>query len=117
MSRSLNKNNGSHSIPHIKDISPNGKTESQVSFGESKKWYIFRVKILAKYLKSKHDAPEKLRPSEYRKKLKGRKDIIIFEVPGWGDATGHADLWMVNVAYGKVMVVLQHLYYFGRLIK
>ncbi len=93
VSRSLNKNYGSHSIPHIKDISPNGKTESQVSSGKNKKWYIFRVKMLAKYLKSKYGAPEILRPAEYRKKLKDRKGIIIFEVPGWGDATGHADLW------------------------
>ena len=25
--------------------------------------------------------------------LKGKKGIIIFEIKGWSDATGHADLW------------------------
>ena len=93
VSRALNKSDGPHVVPYIKDISPNGKLEPQVSSGENKKWYIFRVKMLSKYLSKKYGEPEKLKPTKYKNKLKGRKGIIIFEVPGWGDATGHADLW------------------------
>ncbi len=93
VSRSLNRVNGAHSVPHIKGMSPNGEMEPQVSSGKNKKWYIFRVKVLAKYLTEKYGKPEKFRPTDYKKKLKNRKGIIIFEVPGWGDATGHADLW------------------------
>lgn len=50
VSRALNKIGGVHSIPYIKDFSPNGKLESQVSSGPQKKWYIFRVKMLKKFL-------------------------------------------------------------------
>ena len=38
--------------------------------------------------------------------LQGRKGIIIYEVSGWADATGHADLWdgskCVYKGYGSV---------------
>ncbi len=73
--------------------SPNGKLEAQVSSGKNKLWYIFRVKMLVKHLKSKYGEPEDFKSSEYKKKLKDRKGIIVFEVTGWSDATGHADLW------------------------
>lgn len=32
-------------------------------------------------------------PSHYKIELSGKKGIIVFEVSGWSDATGHADLW------------------------
>ncbi len=93
VSKALNGVGGAHRIPFFKEISPNGKMEAQVSSGKNKNWYIFRVKILAKHLTSKYGNPEVFSPSEYKQKLKGRKGIIIFEVTGWSDATGHADLW------------------------
>lgn len=37
--------------------------------------------------------PKKYTPAEYKIKLSGKKGIIVFEVSGWDDATGHADLW------------------------
>ncbi|WP_370525643.1 T6SS effector amidase Tae4 family protein [Agarivorans sp. Alg241-V36] len=46
-----------------------------------------------KYLTEKYGKPETFLPSEYDAALSGRKGIIIFEVHGWSDATGHADLW------------------------
>ena len=52
--------------------------------------------MLIKYLKLKYGNPDELMPSEYKEKLKGRKGIIVFEVSGWSDATGHADLWDGN---------------------
>lgn len=93
VSRALNGSGGMHLIPYIKDIGPTGKMESQVSSGRTKQWHIFRVKILVKYLTRKYGKPEEMKPSEYKVKLKDRKGIIVFDVSGWADATGHADLW------------------------
>jgi len=96
ISKALNGAGGLHSIPYFKDTYPNNKLEPQVSSGRNKNWYIFRVKMLVKYLSSKYGKPGKYTPAEHQQKLKGRKGIIIFEVSGWSDATGHADLWDGN---------------------
>ena len=93
VSKALNGAGGVHFIPYFKAIGPNGKLEPQVSSGKNKKWYIFRVKMLNKHLTSKYSKPEEFTRSEYKLKLNKRKGIIIFEVTGWSDATGHADLW------------------------
>lgn len=37
--------------------------------------------------------PESYTPKDYKLSLKDRRGIIIYEVEGWEDATGHADLW------------------------
>ncbi|WP_308412787.1 T6SS effector amidase Tae4 family protein, partial [Vibrio parahaemolyticus] len=57
---------------------------------------MFRVKILIKYLSEKYFSPEELTPEEHLEKIKGRKGIIVYQVDGWSDATGHADLWDGN---------------------
>lgn len=93
VSKSLNASGGAHLIPYFKSLSPNGKMEAQVSSGKNRNWYIFRVKMLVKHLTGKYGAPEDFQPAKYKAELKDRKGIIVFEVSGWGDATGHADLW------------------------
>jgi hypothetical protein len=93
VSKALNGAGGVHSIPYFKDIGPTNQMEPQVSSGKNKNWYIFRVRMLVKYLKSKYGKPQELAPSEYKKVMKDKKGIIVFEVSGWADATGHADLW------------------------
>jgi len=61
---------------------------------------------MTKYLSEKYGNPEKLTPAEHEEKLQDRKGIIIYEVNGWADATGHADLWdgnkCVYQGYGSV---------------
>jgi hypothetical protein len=91
--KALNGAGGIHLIPYFKAIGPNGKLEPQVSSGTNKNWYIFRVKMLVKHLTSRYGKPESFTKLEYKSKLNNRKGIIIFEVVGWSDATGHADLW------------------------
>lgn len=93
ISKALNGAGGIHLIPYFKAIGPNGKLESQVSSGKNKNWYIFRVKMLVKHLTTRYGKPETFTRSEYKVKLNNRKGIIIFEVLGWSDSTGHADLW------------------------
>ncbi|GLQ71506.1 type VI secretion system amidase effector protein Tae4 [Vibrio penaeicida] len=93
ISKALNGSGGRHKIPYYKAVGPNGRMEAQVSSGKNKNWHIFRVKILIKYLTEKYGSPSTYIPSEYKKEISGKKGIIIFEVNGWDDATGHADLW------------------------
>ena len=88
VSAALNGSGKEHEIPFFRD---NNKT--QVSSGENKKWYIFRVRMLTKYLTERYGEAEFFGAEEYQEKIAGRKGIIIFEVKGWDDATGHADLW------------------------
>ncbi len=93
VSKALNGAGGAHAIPFFKDIGPDGKLEAQVSSGKNNNWYIFRVRMLTKHLTSRYGKPEAFSPAGYKTHLKGRKGIIIFQVTGWSDATGHADLW------------------------
>ncbi len=101
VSKALNGCGGAHRIPYIKAIGPNGKLEPQVSSGKNKNWYIFRVKVLVKHLTLKYGTPEEYSRTEYKAKLKDRKGVIVFEVSGWSDATGHADLWDGNKCLWK----------------
>ena len=93
VSQALNGVGGVHKVKYFKDTSPNGNVEAQVSSGKNKNWYIFRVKMLVKYLKDKYSKPEIFTSSNYKTELAGRKGIIVYVVSGWSDATGHADLW------------------------
>lgn len=93
VSVALNASGKEHEIPFFKDSGVTGKPEAQVSSGANKKWYIFRVKMLVKHLTERYGKPEEFIPEDYQKKLAGKTGIIVFEVKGWSDATGHADLW------------------------
>lgn len=93
ISKSLNYSGEMHKIPFYKTIDTNGNDVVQVSSGGKKFWYIYRVKIINKYLKETYGQPKLVSPDNYQQELSGKKGIIIFEVSGWSDATGHADLW------------------------
>jgi hypothetical protein len=63
--------------------------------GSDKKWYIYRVSDLKKFLKFAFpkvpdDILSKKNPKPYD--FSGQKGILVFDV-GWSDATGHATLW------------------------
>lgn len=64
-----------------------------VSSGSDKKWYIYRVKDLKKFIESNFSEKETVKKI---KDLKDKKGIIIFEDCNWSDATGHADLFNGN---------------------
>lgn len=62
--------------------------------GNDKKWYIYRVKELIRYLKMQFGEPDFVVENKpYEKELKSKKGIIIFDVDVWDDASGHATLW------------------------
>ena len=54
------------------------------------------MKALIEYQTQNYGAPKVVDPGKYKQTLKGEKGIIVFEIKGWSDATGHADLWDGN---------------------
>jgi len=93
ISKALNYSGNNHKIPFFKTKDGNGNDVIQVSSGGMKNWYIYRVKVIAKYLEEKYGPGKLINTVSYKKELAGKKGIIVFEVSGWTDATGHADLW------------------------
>ena len=93
VSKALNFSLVGHEIPFFKTKDSDGNDVVQVSSGGKKLWYIYRVKALIEYLKKNYGNPKIVDKGKYKQSLKGKKGIIIFEIKGWSDATGHADLW------------------------
>ncbi|WP_276785232.1 type VI secretion system amidase effector protein Tae4 [Thalassolituus oleivorans] len=93
ISRTLNLSGKDHEIPFYKTKDSNDNDVIQVSSGGRKLWYIYRVKVITQYLKETYGQPKIVDPNSYKRDLSGKKGIIIFEVSGWSDATGHTDLW------------------------
>lgn len=105
ISKALNFSGDNHKIPFYKTKDSKGDDVVQVSSGGQKNWYIYRVKVLVQYLSEIYGKPQTMSPTSYKKLLSGRKGIIVFEVTGWSDASGHADLWdgskVVGSDYGS----------------
>jgi hypothetical protein len=104
ISKALNYSLGGHEIPFFKTKDSDGNDVVQVSSGGKKLWYIYRVKALIEYLTLTYGTPKVVDVGKYKQMLKAKKGIIIFEVKGWSDASGHADLWdgskVVGTDYG-----------------
>ena len=101
ISKALNFSGDNHKIPFFKTKDDNGNDIIQVSSGGKKNWYIYRVKIIAQYLEQAYGPGREIDLKSYKKELSGKKGIIVFEVSGWADATGHADLWDGNRCVGS----------------
>lgn len=93
ISKALNFSGDIHKIPFYKTKNSDGKDVIQVSSGGKKYWYIYRVKVMSQYLTETYGPPKIYQPSSYKSSIARKKGIIIYEVSGWSDATGHADLW------------------------
>lgn len=74
---------------------PKAPSNGGTIYGKDKKKYWIRVKDLLGYLKTKFGKPEIEAKGGHTavSQFKGRKGIIVFEVSGWGNATGHFTLW------------------------
>ncbi len=90
----------SRSFNYSGNLIPNRSSDEIVTVpGADGKQYALRVREFTRYLKRKygrsdleHDYPEP-GGGPVPPQLQGRQGVIIFEVEGWSDATGHADLW------------------------
>ncbi|WP_260433579.1 type VI secretion system amidase effector protein Tae4 [Burkholderia sp. Bp8998] len=67
----------------------------QTVSGADKRWYFFRVKNLIDFLEQRWGKAEVIRfpPPRGGNALTNRQGIILFEVSGWSNATGHATLF------------------------
>jgi hypothetical protein len=67
--------------------------------GGDGKNYALRVRELTRYMKRKYGKPDVVQTypppggGAVPASFKGQQGVIIFDVKGWNDATGHADLW------------------------
>ena len=70
---------------------PNGWPGLATAKGGDGKRYAYRVKEFKPYLDKKYKKADISGTS--RTAFEGKKGIIMFDVQGWSDATGHFDLW------------------------
>ena len=85
----------SHSLNKSGELIP--YTAGQTSSGKDppKWWYIFRVAQMKSYLTQKYGNPIVYRDRAKFEKC-ASKGILVLDIPGWSDATGHATLWNGN---------------------
>lgn len=70
---------------------PKGEPGLNTTFGKDRKRYAFRVTEFKTYLESHYKRADVTGAS--RSAVSGEQGIIMFDVDGWSDATGHFDLW------------------------
>jgi len=70
---------------------PNGWAGLTTVKGGDGKRYAFRVAEFKPYLVGKYGKPDVTGTTAAE--FSGKKGIIMFDVQGWSDATGHFDLW------------------------
>lgn len=62
--------------------------------GGDGKRYALRVAEFRRYLRAAYGPPSRTAPGgAVAEGFRGAQGIILFDVRGWSDATGHADLW------------------------
>lgn len=68
-----------------------GKTVS----GADKKWYFYRVRDLIDFLTQRWGRADLILPFPVARNddMSEKRGVILFEVSGWQDASGHASLW------------------------
>lgn len=74
-----------------------GKTVS----GGDKKFYFFRVRDLVSFLTQRWGRADLVLPFPVvqDEKMADKRGVILFEVSGWQDASGHASLWNGSQCY------------------
>lgn len=77
-------NNTGVKLPYISGQTVSGKNGS---------WYIYKVKTLIGYLTKTFGEPDHTISMPTAAKVSTYKGIIVFEVDGWVDASGHATIW------------------------
>ena len=92
--------NSSNNIVHTSSTAQNminysgvpiSPSDGAVSSGADKKWYLYRVSDMKKFI-IKHIGGTPLKGSTANS-FKGKKGVIVFNDCNWSDATGHVDLF------------------------
>lgn len=62
--------------------------------GADGSWYFYRIEKVLDYLKQRWGRPEVVAyPPSDGGAVAGQRGLVIFEISGWTDASGHATLW------------------------
>jgi hypothetical protein len=77
-------NKTGYKVPYI-----SGQTVS----GKSGEWYIYKVNTMISYLTKTFGEPDQTFKTPTALLLFKHKGILVFEVDGWSDATGHETIW------------------------
>lgn len=77
----------SYTLNYSGIIIPRDENRWKTSSGADKKCYIYRVSDMIKFLNSKFGK------ADISSGFDGKKGILLFNVTGWSDATGHVTLW------------------------
>ena len=77
-------NNSGLKIPHIPSHTVSGKNGN---------WYIYKVKSLIQYLTKVWGKPDITISQASAGQLSSFKGVLVFDVEGWTDASGHATIW------------------------
>lgn len=64
-----------------------------VSSGDGGARYLYRVKDLVPHLEKLFGKPEHTHEKPTAANFAGKRGILVFDVPIWSDASGHATLW------------------------
>ncbi|MDR2852797.1 MAG: type VI secretion system amidase effector protein Tae4 [Burkholderiaceae bacterium] len=72
-----------------------GKTVS----GADGRWYFHYIRDVIAFLKRRWGPPDEVIPYPRRSSLTGKTGVVLFEVSGWADATGHATVWNGESCY------------------
>jgi hypothetical protein len=75
---------------------PNGHAGLTTVSGADGRRYAFRVREFKSYLENEYKAPDITGSS--MSAFQNSKGIIMFDVSGWSDATGHFDMWNGSAA-------------------
>lgn len=75
--------------------------QKQTVSGADKRWYFHLVSHLIIFLNQRWGKPDIITPYPLPGggELAGKKGIILFEVSGWDNASGHATLWNGKQCY------------------
>ena len=82
----------SHALNKSGVLIPFKRNETSSGKSPPKWWYIFRVQKMKDFLNENFGEPE-IFTDESTFKRCAKKGILIMDISGWADATGHATLW------------------------
>ncbi|CNC19019.1 MULTISPECIES: type VI secretion system amidase effector protein Tae4 [Yersinia pseudotuberculosis complex] len=72
---------------------PRNESKWKTSSGADRKWYIYRVEDMVRFLNDQFGKADVISSSSVSQNdFKNKKGILVFNV-NWSDATGHATLW------------------------
>ena len=65
----------------------------QTVSGADGKQYLFRVRDMTRFIETKFGTADASGADASQTALAGRRGLLVFDVEGWSDATGHITLW------------------------